>query len=85
MLGGPIKLDYQRKLPTQLYLSLSEFFKNFRSIVNVGSSQHNMSYANFEKCIQAWIAQLVEHRLGTWEVRGSNPGKDNNFSMIISN
>ena len=29
--------------------------------------------------IQAWIAQLVAHRLGTREVRGSNPGKGENF------
>ena len=35
--------------------------------------------------IQAWIAQLVAHRLGTREVRGSNPGKGENFSMKISN
>ena len=36
--------------------------------------------------IQAWIAQLVAHRLGTWEVRGcSNPGTGDNFSMKINN
>ena len=31
----------------------------------------------FQLCqfIQAWIAQLVEHQLGTKEVVGSNPGK----------
>ena len=31
----------------------------------------------FQLCqfIQAWIAKLVEHRLGTKEVLGSNPGK----------
>ena len=35
--------------------------------------------------ILAWIAQLVTHRLCTWEVQGSNPGKEENFSMKISN
>ena len=37
------------------------------------------------RCIQARIAQLVAYRLGTREVPGSNPGKDENFSMKISN
>ena len=35
------------------------------------------------KKIQAWIAQLVAHRLGTREVRISNTGKGDNFSMKI--
>ena len=35
--------------------------------------------------IQAWIAQLVVHWLGTREVRGSIPGKGDKFSMKISN
>ena len=35
--------------------------------------------------IQAWLAQLVAHRLGTREVWGSNPGKGENFAMKISN
>ena len=34
---------------------------------------------------QARIAQLVAYQLGTSEVLGSNPGKDKNFSMKISN
>ena len=38
-----------------------------------------------EKRIQARIAQLVAYRLGTGEVRGSNPGKGENFSMKIRN
>ena len=33
--------------------------------------------------IQSRIAQLVEYRLGTGEVPGSNPGKGENFSMSI--
>ena len=28
-----------------------------------------------DSSFQAWIAQLVAHRLGTMEVKGSNPGK----------
>ena len=35
--------------------------------------------------IQARIAQLVVYRLGTGEVPGSNPGKGENFSVIVSN
>ena len=35
---------------------------------------------NFWDEIQAWIAQLVAHRLGTMEVVGSNPGKGEDFS-----
>ena len=34
---------------------------------------------------QAWILQLSAHQLGTWVVRGSIPGKGDNFSMKISN
>ena len=39
--------------------------------------------------IQAWIAELVAHRLGTKEVVGSNPGKgedysDPNLNLIMS-
>ena len=34
---------------------------------------------SFNQNIQARIAQLVAHRLGTWEVPGSNPGKGENF------
>ena len=34
--------------------------------------------------IQARIAQLVAYQLGTGEVRGSNPSKDDNFSVKIS-
>ena len=30
--------------------------------------------------IQAWIAQLVAHQLGTTEVVGSNPGQGEDFS-----
>ena len=37
------------------------------------------------KSIQAWIAHLVAHRLGTREVQGSNPDKGDNISMKISN
>ena len=33
--------------------------------------------------IQAWIAQLKAHQLGTGEVQGLNPGKVDNFSMKI--
>ena len=36
---------------------------------------------NLAKMILAWIAQLVAHRLGTREVRGSNPCKGENFLM----
>ena len=39
----------------------------------------------FFKGIQARKAQLVAYRLGTGEVKGSNPGKGENFSMKISN
>ena len=35
--------------------------------------------------LQARIAQLVDYRLGTGEVPGSNPGKGENFSVKISN
>ena len=31
--------------------------------------------------IQAWIAQLVAHPLGSRDVQGSNPGKGENLSM----
>ena len=44
---------------------------------------HSSGYYTFE--IQARIAQLVAHRLGTGEVPGSNPGKGENFSVKISN
>ena len=30
---------------------------------------------------QFWIAQLVAHQLGTWEVRGSNPSRI--FQLVI--
>ena len=35
--------------------------------------------------IQAWIAQLVVHQLGTMEVGGSNPDKGEDFSLKILN
>ena len=44
----------------------------------------NLLAANMEQNIRAWIAQLVAHQLGTREVRGSNPGKGDNFSIKIS-
>ena len=34
--------------------------------------------------IQAWIAQSVAHRLGTTEVRGSNPSKRENFQKNLN-
>ena len=34
--------------------------------------------------IQAWMAQLVAHLLGTREVGSSNPGKEENFPMKIT-
>ena len=45
----------------------------------------NWKWCYFFCTIQAWIAQLVAHRLGTREVQGSNPCKGDNFSMKISN
>ena len=35
--------------------------------------------------IQAWIAQLVAHRLGTIEVMGTNPCKGEDFSKKLIN
>ena len=35
--------------------------------------------------IQAWIAQMVAHWLGTWEEQGSNLGKVDNFLKKLSN
>ena len=54
-----------------------------RKFVKFAESEHQIQSAKlyFYNCakycdyIQAWIAQLVVHWLGTWEVRGLNPGK----------
>ena len=50
-----------------------------------GSSAYFMklSKSSIDSKIQARIAHLVAHRLGTGEVPGSNPGKGENFSMKI--
>ena len=50
-----------------------------------GRGMQNFLRINFTILIRAWIAQLVAHRLGTQEVRGSNAGKGEIFSMKISN
>ena len=46
---------------------------------------HACAWSKLVDIILAWIVQLVAHRLGTQEVRGSNPGKGDNISMKISN
>ena len=33
------------------------------------------------RLVQAWIAQLVVHWIGTTEVVGSNPDKEEDFSL----
>ena len=40
-------------------------------------------YHNKHLLLQAWIAQLVVHWLGTRKVQGSNPDKGKKFSMKI--
>ena len=47
--------------------------------------EEKKKYFQRNKDIQAWIAQLVANRLGTREVRGSNHGKGDNFSIKINN
>ena len=54
-----------------------ESYKHQKALKIVGQSMQSI--------IQARIAQLAAYRLSTGEVPGSNPDKDENFPVKISN
>ena len=64
--------------PTAEALELWKSLDKVRMLPENHSCKRNKNWIN----IQAWIAQLVEQLLGTREVRGSNPDKGENFSVI---
>ena len=72
ILGKLFRSFYLTSNQKNISLTFVYFYLNNQSIIH-------MLY------IQAWIAQLVADQLGTREVRGSKPGKGDNFSMKISN
>ena len=67
-------------------VSYSEKPSKFWSLeYRAGKNTGNMGdqNLNYEQEIQAWIAQLVAHRLGIEEVPGSNPGKREREHLLL--
>ena len=63
-----------------IILDSGVFYTQLVILDQITTKTHNVLF-----CIQAWIAQLVAHRIGARVVCGSNPGKGKNFSMKICN